>query len=179
MYKRQFIDLPNVVGAASLNISTNLGLSSETTEMAVMVGARQTAINHTGSRAYALDMLENGQLSATQELETIKPAFVERYGLDLDETQAPLRSAKHLKTITPIITMPNTSGSLSIKTGFSEYSTTAPPTYAETTTYTPSSMYKLDSRANGRLLAYKVEETAGDAFNFSGADFDITLTSRR
>lgn len=174
-----FIDLPNVVGAASLNISTNLGLSSETTEMAVMVGARQTAINHTGSRAYALDMLENGQLSATQELETIKPAFVERYGLDLDETQAPLRSAKHLKTITPIITMPNTSGSLSIKTGFSEYSTTAPPTYAETTTYTPSSMYKLDSRANGRLLAYKVEEIAGNAFNFSGADFDITLTSRR
>lgn len=174
-----FIDLPNVVGAASLNISTNLGLSSETTEMAVMVGARQTTVNHTGSRAYALDMHENGQLSSIQEPETIKTAFVERFGLDLDETQAPLRSSKHLKTMTPIITMPNSSGSLSIKTGFSEYATTSPPSYSETTTYTPTSMYKLDSRANGRLLAYKIEETEGNAFNFSGADFDISLTSRR
>ena len=68
---------------------------------------------------------------------------------------------------------------MSIKTGFSEYSASAPPTYVETTTYTPTDMYKLDSRANGRLLAYKVEEIAGDAFNFSGADFDISLTSRR
>jgi hypothetical protein len=124
-------------------------------------------------------MHENGQLSSIQDPETIKTAFVERYGLDLDETQAPLRSSKHLKTITPIITMPNSLGSLSIKTGFSEYATTSPPSYSETTTYTPSNMYKLDSRANGRLLAYKIEETEGNAFNFSGADFDISLTSRR
>ena len=53
------------------------------------------------------------------------------------------------------------------------------PNYTTTLTFQPDVNHKVDSKAAGRLLAYRVEENNGNFFDFSAADFEVEITSER
>ena len=53
------------------------------------------------------------------------------------------------------------------------------PTYTSTATFNISTDYKIDSRAAGRYLSYKVTLPALNDFQFSGFDLEVTPTGRR
>ena len=54
------------------------------------------------------------------------------------------------------------------------------PTYTTTATFDIASDYKIDSRAAGRYLSYKVSLGSSDYkdFELSGFDLDVTTTGR-
>ena len=192
-----FMDLPNIVGAAIANLTTtDIGyndysatysassssynnFASKTAETTVMVGAKDTSLNLSVSRIYAVELLNASAFAIDQEVETIKTAYVERMGLDVDETQAPLRSMKSLKSIAPQIYMADNTYNVTVKVGFTDLPAEEAVTYQTSQTFTPLTDHKVDSRASGRLLAYRVEETNGNFFNMSGADFDVSITGKR
>ena len=167
-----FMDLPNIAGAAMTYSS------AATKDVLAMVGLRNVSNGINGSRVYAVDLLRSGSVVTTPHPETIKTSYIERLGVDLDETQAPLRSMKQLNSAVPQIGVTNNAHTVNIKLGFTDLPTASTATYTSST-FTPGSEYKVDARANGRLVAYKIEETSGNYYNLSGIDFDITMLSSR
>ena len=192
-----FVDLPNFVGAAYANISLSSGSYSSVTStyaenankysqyedssprISAFVGAEDTANNMSASRIYANDMLVTGLMSASAHPETLKTAYVERIGLDLDETQAPLRSFKQFKSVIPQITTLGGADQVRVSLGFTNLPYDTNPTYTTVYNFTPNIDHKIDSKAAGRLLAYKVEELNGNLFDFSAADFEVELMASR
>jgi len=192
-----FVDLPNAVGAAVSNVSlsnttyntqsSNYTLTSNTynsfqdtsPRISAFVSARDDANGITAGRVYANDMLVTGLMNTTADSETLRTAFVERRGLDLDETQAPIRSYKQLVSLIPqLITLSGTAP-LTIRLGFTDYPYDDSPTYVTNYSFVPNADHKVDSKAAGRLLAYRIEEPIGEYFSFSAADFDLEVISGR
>lgn len=192
-----FVDLPNAVGAAYSNISlansTYAGVTSSyaanankysqyedtSPRVSTFVSAQDNANGLTASRIYANDMLVTGLMSSPANSETLKTAFVERIGLDVDEAGVPLRSYKQCKAMVPQITTLGGTDAVVIKIGSTDLPFDQAPTYSTTLTFLPNTNHKVDSKAGGRLLAYRVEEQNGNFFDFSAADFDVEMTSER
>lgn len=192
-----FVDLPNVAGAAITNISlsgtsyslqtasynalaTSYSSYSDTSpRISAFAGMRDDNNGLTEGRVYANDMLLTGLLNAAAEPETLKTAFVERRGLDLDETQAPLRSYKQITAVIPQISTVSGTDPVTVKIGATDFPYDDAPNYATSYSFTPNTDHKIDTRASGRLVAYRVEESQGIYFNFSAADFEVELTSER
>jgi hypothetical protein len=55
----------------------------------------------------------------------------------------------------------------------------ATPTYAASVTFDMASQHKIDSRAAGRYLSYKMTVSDNKDFEFSGFDLDVTPTGAR
>jgi hypothetical protein len=53
------------------------------------------------------------------------------------------------------------------------------PTYETTVSFDSSVDYKIDSRASGRYLSYKVDIPVAKDFSFTGFDLDVSITGRR
>lgn len=192
-----FVDLPNTFGAAytnvSLSSSTYANISGSyaanankyaqyedtSPRISAFASARDDNNSLTEGRVYANDMLLTGLLSAPSNSETLKTAFVERVGIDVDETKAPLRSYKQINSIIPQITTVGGTDQVRVKVGATDFPHDTSPNYVTNYLFTPSTDHKVDSRAAGRLVAYRVEEENGNFFNFSAADFEITVNSGR
>ena len=192
-----FVDLPNVVGAGQSNIS--LSATSYATQTAsyaatanpynsyqdtsprisAFVSARDDSNSITAGRVYANDLLVTGLLNTVANPEALKPAFVERRGLDLDETQAPLRSYKQVVSMIPQIITVSGAAPVTVKLGFTDLPYDDSPTYVTNYNFVPNIDHKIDSKAAGRLLAYRIEEPSGEYFSFSAADFDLSVYSER
>lgn len=192
-----FVDLPNAAGAAYTNISlsnsTYAGVSSSylsnankysqyedaSPRISAFVGAEDNTNGLSATRIYANDMLVSGLMSGASNTETLKPAFVERLGLDVDETGLPLRSYKQCKAMVPQITTLGGTDAVVVKLGSTDLPFDTAPNYSTTLAFQPDTHHKVDSKAAGRLLAYRVEENNGNFFDFSAADFDVEITSER
>lgn len=192
-----FVDLPNAVGAAYTTISLiNSGYDGVTSSYAAnankysqyedtsprvsaFVGAEDNTNGLTETRIYANDMLITGLMSSAASSEALKTAFVERIGLDIDEAEIPLRAYKQYKAMVPQITTLGGTDDVTVKLGSTNFPHDNNPTYTTTLTFQPDFHHKVDSKAAGRLLAYRVEEPNGIFFDFSAADFEVELTSER
>ena len=86
--------------------------------VSTFASVRSDAANITSNRAFANDSLYSGIVNAPVDAEVMKPAFVERLGLDLDETQAPLRAYKQIKAIIPQITAIDANVNINVKLGY-------------------------------------------------------------
>ena len=53
------------------------------------------------------------------------------------------------------------------------------PVYLDTVTFDGTTDHKIDSRAAGRYLSYKMTVTDGKDFDFIGFDADVMTTGRR
>lgn len=192
-----FMDLPNVVGAAETNVDLSSQSYASMTEdysatnvayaeyadtsprTSAFVTVRNDAQGLTTPQVYASDLLLTGLIDKAAASETLKTAFVERLGIDLDETQAPLRSYKQIISMIPQVSTTSGTDQVVFKIGSTDMAHDTSPTYVTTYTYTPNTDYKIDTKASGRLLAYRCEETQGNYFNFSGVDFEIDIQSGR
>jgi hypothetical protein len=192
-----FMDLPNVSSGTSANVnsvSTYNSAASLTYSLVggsyydqednfdahcLMVGETQSDDGLTSDKLFGVDLSDEGKLSFQLDTEATKPPFLERIGLDLDEGGSAVSSYMVLKRIFPQADTVNTSDTtLTFQFGASDIPRTT-PTYGTATVFDVATDHKIDSRASGRYLSYKMTFTDNKDFEFSGFDLDVTPTGSR
>jgi len=191
------MDLPNVSSGTSANVnsvSTYNSAASLTYSLVggsyydqednfdahcLMVGETQSDDGLTSDKLFGVDLSDEGKLSFQLDTEATKPPFLERIGLDLDEGGSAVSSYMVLKRIFPQADTVNTSDTtLTFQFGASGIPRTT-PTYGTATVFNVATDHKIDSRASGRYLSYKMTFTDNKDFEFSGFDLDVTPTGSR
>lgn len=191
-----FYDLPNLTAGTNGAVSTgktwdsigatatyaNVGgdwLSNEDDreQHTLFAGILDTSQGLTSSRLYGLDLLTGSRLIRPIEPETVKPAFLERVGIDLDDIGVDLTSYKALHAIYPQIGTGN-SGTVQFQFGASDI-VGLEPEWTPLTTYDPRTDNKVDIRDAGRYLAYRLYHAGTTDFALSGFDVKISIRGRR
>ena len=193
-----FMDLPNVSSASILNLNTvatyatATGLPYNTTggsyydqedsfqRHVVFVGDSNTGDGITSDKIYGLDLSDEGSISFPLDTEATKRALFERVGIDLDQASRAVgvRGYKVLTRIYPQAETNNTDKILTLEFGASD-TPSNPPTFDAPVSYNTSTDHKIDSRAAGGYLSYRVTVTDNKDFEFSGFDFEVTATGKR
>ena len=192
-----FVDLPNVHGAAEVNVGTVLtwatasaawddtgapwAISGSDKQTAVVMGSAQdTANGLTTSRLLGLDTIDDKSVLAYPLYSpAIKPAWVVREGIDMDEDPSAGDLAAY-KLINRILPQVRTFGSNPVyfKTG-GQLFPNSPTTWANEVSFDPNSQYKVDVRKGGRYLALSFRVPTANDFEFSGYDAASGSQSRR
>lgn len=191
-----FMDLPNVVGGASSNISlaqsqyvqmesgfelynaSYVSFQGSSPRISVMLGATSVANGVTESRVYALDLPSLGVVNYAAHPETLSRAFAERLGVDMDTEGVPLRSYKTITAVIPQAQLQNTSGTLNWEFGGADFPNAATVWRAETA-FNPVTDYKMDMKVSGRYLGYRVYTDSINNFELSGFDAEVVSVSKR
>ena len=147
----------------------------------LMVGEDNSGDGITSDKLYGVDLSDEGKLTFELDPKATKPPLLERTGLDLDETGS---AATNYMVVTRLFPQADTVNSantnLTFQFGASDIPRTT-PTYASTVNFNIATDHKIDSRAAGRYLSYKMTLGATDYkdFEFSGFDIDVTQTGAR
>lgn len=191
-----FMDLPNVVGGAEAQVLLNKTLFPDVTDtyenyntdyvsfeistpkIPIMLGITDTGNGLTESRVYAIDLPTVGAVNLPASLETFKPAFVAREGIDLDEIQAGLRGYKQIRYVVPQAEFEVTDGSFLWQLGATDLPGGS-ILYTTNYNYSPDTEYKIDTKVAGRYLAYRISTSDIENFRISGFDADVVILSRR
>lgn len=191
-----FMDLPNVVGGSEITFALDnqtyptaqnsyqsyntpySSFASDTARIAALVSITDTANGITESRTFGLDLPSVGRIGTSPELETLKEAFVERIGLDLDETGLPLRSYKTVLSITPQANFLSSEGEMTLKIGSADKANET-VTWRTEYDFRPDETERIDTRASGKYLAYRMSMNNIEDFTFSGFDAEVVSTSKR
>lgn len=192
-----FMDLPNVSSGTVANVNSVITYATATSlqydltggsyydqedsydRHTLMVGEDNSSDGISSDKLYALDLSDEGSLAFQLDAEATKAALFERIGIDLDETGTDLSGYKVITAMYPQANTANASDTtLSVTFGASDIPRDT-PTYSTTASFDVSTDTKIDSRASGRYLSYKIEVTDNKDFEFSGFDLDITVTGSR
>jgi len=137
------------------------------------------------SNLLTIDDLQRSMVVATYDDIYNADAVLERTGIDLDETGGGygLNTYRTIKNIFPQMVSSKdgvaSSGTMNISVGAADLPNNT-PNYSTVTTFLPSSEYKVDSRASGRYLSYKITTpTPKTYFEFSGFDTDFMNIAKR
>ena len=193
------MDLPNVSAGTTANVDTVTTYATVTetydsiggsfldqedsfNRHTLMVGQDNATDGISSDKLYVLDLADSGSSVAFAiDTEATKPPFLERAGLDLDETQASIDGYKVITKVLPQISTANQDNTnVTFQFGASDIPSEI-PAYGSAVTFDIATDHKVDSRAAGRYLSYKVTLDANDYkdFSFSGMDVDITTTGTR
>lgn len=191
-----FMDLPNVAGGTNTKLaitpgtystvnqgyanytSSFIGFDGNTPRFPVMLGVTDTNNGLSESRVYAVDLPMLSSINLAVHPETIKPAWVLRSGIDLDEAQAGLRGYKYINNVVPQMEFDSSYGAFNWQIGATD-TAGGPIVYSTDYNYNPSQDYMINCRAFGRYLAYKVTVDTADNFRFSGFDADVRQFNKR
>jgi hypothetical protein len=193
-----FVDLPNVVGGAEANVDIQASLypalsqgydvyntaylSFEGQKPRITIGVGVTDLKNglTESRVYAIDLPAAGIVNLPATVETVRPAFIERVGIDLDDEGLgmPLRSYKTILGVIPQASFNTTDGKFTWEFGSSDLPNGVVK-YRTSSEFYPSLDYKIDTKVSGRYLAYKITSESLEDFRISGFDSEVVSTSRR
>lgn len=195
-YKSQtwsFMDLPNVSSSTHGTISSsttyenantyeNIGGSYYSQEAgydvhSLFVGEDSSLDGITSDKLYGLDLSDSGSLSFDLDSEANKSPYLEREGIDLDE-MSPLSGYKVITKIFPQVDTSSPNKQFVFTFGSADLlgNTT---TYQSSTTFDGATDYKIDTRASGRYLSYKMVVSDNKDFSFLGFDLDVSTTGRR
>ena len=194
-----FMDLPNVSAGTTANLNTVSTYADATATYntvggsyfeqgdsfgrhTIMVGDKDLSHNLTYNKLFALDLAEEGSSIAFGiDEDATKPPEFERVGIDLDEMKQSIDGYKVITRLLPQLSTVNTDNtSFNFEFGASDIPNQN-PTYGNTVTFDTATDYKIDSRAAGRYLSYKVSLADNDYkdFSFSGFDIDVTTTGSK
>ena len=189
-----FLDLPNVSCGTIANVSSSGTYANTSTSYAAIGGSyfsqeagfdrhtlfagdNNSADGIGSDKLYGLDLADTGSLSFAIDTEATKLPFAERTGIDLDE-MVPISGYKIINKIYPQITTPNNDKNFVFTYGGANLIADA-PNYQANVTFNAASTHKIDSRASGRYLSYKLTTTDAKDFAFTGFDLDLVTTGRR
>ena len=192
-----FLDLPNVYFGTTANVNTVATYDSVAatdiyntyggtyasqdsgfTRNVLMVSQQDTADGLTQHRIYGLDGIQKDSL-LSQPLNSVatKPIFIERTGIDLDEAGLPLSGYKNIVKAVPQFSTVASNKLFDVTFGASDYANET-PNYGTTSSFNSSTQHKIDSRAAGRYLSYKITTPDLKDFSVSGFDFEVVSTGR-
>lgn len=187
-----FMDMPNVSAGTIANVQSTATYATTTLIYNSAGGSYQSQAsgfdphtlfvgdNVTGissDRLFGLDNADTGTLSFPMDTGATKAPFLERVGIDLDEL-VQLSGYKVINKMFPQIDTPSTDKVFNFSMGGANLLSDA-PTYETTVSFNAASEYKIDSRASGRYLSYKLEVPTAKDFSFTGFDVDVSITGRR
>ena len=193
-----FIDLPNVSSGTTANVNSVATYANTTLTYALaggsyfdqednfdrhtlMVGEDNSSDGITSDKLYGVDLSDEGKLAFQLDAEATKPPLLERTGLDLDEAGSAATNYTVVTRLYPQADTTNTADtSLTFQFGASDLPRNT-PTFESAVTFNLATDHKIDSRAAGRYLSYKMTLAATDYkdFEFSGFDIDVTQTGAR
>lgn len=194
-----FYDLPNTSAGTTANVNsintyaTATGLTyalvggsyfdqeDNFDRHTLMVGEDNSTDGITSDKLYAIDLADEGKLTFQLDAEATKPPLLERTGLDLDEMGSAAANYTVVTRLFPQADTLNTSDTtMTFQFGASDIPRTT-PTYASSVTFDISSDHKIDARAAGRYLSYKMTLANTDYkdFELSGFDIDVSQTGAR
>ena len=142
-----------------------------------MVGEDQSTDGITSDKIYGLDLADNGKLTFQLDSEATKNAVIERTGIDMDGRVAhrTIWSSPIFRRSTQRTRLTRLCRSSLAQVTSLEMSRP----YASAVTFDAATDHKIDSRAAGRYLSYKVTISHDGDFRFSGFDIDVTPTGAR
>ena len=144
-----------------------------------MVGEDNSGDGITSDKLYGLDLADTGQLAYELDTETTKYPYLERTGIDLDETGSAARQYVVVTRLYPQADTINSSDTtMTFEFGASDIPRNT-PTYSTPVTFDIATDYKIDSRAAGRYLSYRMTLTDNKDFDLSGWDIEVTPTGAR
>ena len=190
------MDIPNVSSGTVANVNSVATYATSTTTYALtggtyyqqqdsfnkhtlMVGESLSADGITSDKLYGVDLSDAGQIAFQLDTEATKPVYLERTGLDLDEGGL---AASQYVVVTRIYPQADTINSNDTTMNFEFGASDIPrstPSYASQVTFDIATDHKIDSRAAGRYLSYRVTLNDNKDFELSGFDLDVTPTGRR
>ena len=194
-----FMDLPNVSAGTTANLDTVTTYADATANYntiggsyfeqgdsfgrhTIMMGDADADNNLDYNKIFALDLAEEGSSIAFGiDEQATKPPIFERVGIDLDEMKQSIDGYKVITRLLPQLSTFNTDNTnFTFQFGASDIPNQT-PTYGTAVTFDTSVDYKIDSRAAGRYLSYKVSLADSDYkdFSFSGFDIDVTTTGSK
>lgn len=193
-----FIDLPNVSSGTTANVNSVATYANTTLTYALaggsyfdqednfdrhtlMVGEDNSSDGITSDKLYGVDLSDEGKLAFQLDAEATKPPLLERTGLDLDEAGSAATNYTVVTRLYPQADTTNTADTtLTFQFGASDLPRNT-PTFESAVTFNLATDHKIDSRAAGRYLSYKMTLAASDYkdFEFSGFDIDVTQTGAR
>ena len=144
-----------------------------------MVGETLTADGITSDKIYGIDLSDLGQIAFQLDTEATKPVYLERTGIDLDEAGMTASQYVVCTRIYPQADTINTADTtMNFEFGASDIPR-ATPTYQAPQVFNVATDHKIDSRAAGRYLSYRVTIPDNKDFEISGFDLEVTATGRR
>lgn len=191
-----FMDLPNIVGGSEANISLLQNLYSNlnttygdfntnyvsfegaTPKLSIMLGATDITNGLTESRIYAIDLPTAGLVNLPVSLETLKESYVERVGIDLDESGTAIRNYKIVTALLPQAAVDSTESTMRWQVGATDLPNSSVVYYSDQIFY-PERDYKMDMKVSGRYLAYRVSTIDIENFRLSGFDVELKQISKR
>ena len=191
-----FMDLPNVAGGSEITFDLSdktypaasdgysdynapyTSFAPDNAKIPVMVGVTDTNNGLTESRTYAVDLPLISKVSIPADPETLKEAYVERVGIDLDEADLPIRSYKTVLGIMPQAEFDSSDGYLTLKIGSCDLPGD-PITWRTSFDFKPRETYQISTKASGRYLGYRLSMNNIENFKFSGFDAEVVSTSKR
>ena len=191
-----FYDLPNVSAGTHANVNSVSTYATTSATYALtggtyysqqdsydrhtlIVGETKTVDGITSDKLYGLDLSDTGQLAYELDTEATKYPYLERTGIDLDETGS---AARQYVVITRLYPQADTINASNTKMTFEFGASDIPrnvPTYSTPVTFDIATDYKIDSRAAGRYLSYRMTLTDNKDFDLSGWDIEVTPTGSR
>ena len=140
----------------------------------LFVGEDSSTDGITSDKLYGLDLSDSGSLSYALDAEANKSPFLERVGIDLDEL-SPLSGYKVITKIVPQVDTTNSDKQFSFTFGSADLIGND-PVYQASITFDGATDYKIDTRASGRYLSYKMTVPDNKDFSFLGFDVDVLTT---
>lgn len=193
-----FMDMPNVSSGTIANVNSVSTYANSTTTYqltggtyysqedsfdrhVIMVGEDQSDDGITSDKMYGVDLSDTGQMAFQLDVEATKPPYLERTGIDLDEGGLAARQYVVVTRLYPQCDTINTADTtLTFEFGASDIPR-ATPIYGTPAVYDIPTEHKIDSRAAGRYLSYRMTLADNDYkdFELSGFDIEITPTGAR
>ena len=143
----------------------------------LFVGESSSTDGLASDKLFGLDLSDSGSLSFPLDITANKSPLVERVGIDLDE-MSPLSGYKVISKIVPQVDTQNSNKQFVFTFGSSDLLGDT-PTFGSDTTFDGATDYKIDTRASGRYLSYKMSVVDTKDFSFLGFDADVLTTGRR
>jgi hypothetical protein len=190
-----FYDAPNIVGGCQAALITGETWSSDTDvewnnsgatwmtssgdeDRHILVACRaDPSQGLAASKVYGQDLVNGGRLQLPVALETLKPAVLERAGIDLDAYGKRLTQHVNIQAIWPQVRMDNWPD-FTWEFGGTNFLGVL-PTWSNPVTFDPSTETKIDVRESGKYLAYRVTCHGQEDFDLSGFDIQILVRGRR
>lgn len=191
-----FYDLPNVNSATNAVIAT--GQSWDATAPAVWANIGGTymgdgsfnerhhifasrgdaSMGITASRLIGFDLINGSRLARPVVQELMKDAFVERVGIDLDDSGVQISAYKSLLKVYPQIALSEGDGGVTFQFGANDVSAVSPE-WDNERTFDPATDHQVDVRKAGRYLAHRLRHTGTSDFSYSGFDATIQVRGKR